>query len=70
VDIENDPLVLEVNGIILVKASVSDKTTLVLNEPGRLLLKKLLGGITPDEYESKSIVGKEVEWLNFLCDVL
>lgn len=69
-DIENDPLVLEVNGIILVKASVSDKTTLVLNEPGRLLLKKLLGGITPDEYESKSIVGKEVEWLNFLCDVL
>lgn len=65
------PLVLEINGIELVPTIAScEKTTLVLNEKGRLLLKRLLGDMTHAEYEYKSIVGRDAAWLDFLHEIL
>lgn len=72
IEANNGPLVLEINGVVIVPTSIPAewKTTLVLNEQGRLLLKRLLSDMTHDEYESKSITGKDAAWLDFLCEAL
>lgn len=67
---ERGPLVLEIDGIELETPISSNKTTIVLNNKGRILLKRLLGGMSRDEYESKSIVGRDAAWLDFLHSIL
>lgn len=67
---DSRPLVLEINGVVIETPIISDKTTIVLNDEGRLLLKKLLGGMSRNDYEARSITGKDAEWLDFLYSIL
>jgi hypothetical protein len=47
IDAESGPLVLQINEIVLVTPTSGENTTLVLNDRGRLTLKRLLGQHEP-----------------------
>lgn len=66
----NNPLVVQIDDTILKETSETD-TLIRLNNDGRLALKKLLyEKMTPVEYQDKGFSNDQIQFFDFLSDVL
>lgn len=66
----NNPLVVQIDSTILEETSETD-TLIRLNNDGRLALKKLLyEEMTPVEYQDKGFSDYQIQFFDFLSDVL